>query len=334
MVRLKIVATALMLTMGSVSVSQAAEYTVRFSHIHPPGATSKSIAAEYFADELEARSEGRIEVRLHPSGELFGDQQGIQALQGGVIEMLAPSTALLTTIAPEIGVLDLPFLIEEGQVLADVIQPGTKIHELIYENENFLSRNIRVIDLWDYGHKHIWTNTETRSYGDLSGQQLRVVGGSDPLRFMMQAWDINPTGMALGEVYNGIQQGVIDGFDNGFITAQALSIYEVTDYVVETNHGYNTFGLLMNNQFFNSLPVDLQELVTEVAAEATAVSAEMLEEKSTQAEEHIRADGSTEFITLSDEDLALMRQAAIPSVWERSASIIGEDVITELLEQK
>lgn len=334
MMSLKVTAAATILAISSVSISQAADYTIRFSHVHPPGATSKSIAAEYFADEIESRSGGRVEVRLHPSGELFGDKQGIQALQGGVIEMLAPSTALLTSIAREIGVLDLPFLLEEDQVLADVIKPGTKIHDLIFDNENFASRNIRVVDLWDYGHKHIWTNVETRNYADLNGQQLRVVGGSDPLRYMMQAWDVNPTSMSLGEVYNGIQQGVVDGFDNGFISARALSIYEVTDYVVLTNHGYNTFALLINDTFFNSLPDDLQELVNEVAAEATEVSAEVLKEKSAEGESHIRADGSTEFITLSDEDMELMRDSAIPSVWERAAPIIGEDVITELLQQK
>lgn len=309
-------------------------FTARFSHVHPPGATSKAIAAEFFAEELYKRTDGRITVEVYPSGELFGDQQAIQALQGNSIQLLAPSTALLTTIAPELGVLDLPFLLEEGQVLSDVVTPDTELWDLLYKNNNLSSRKIGVLGLWDYGHKHIWTNTETRTYSDLAGQQLRVVGGSDPLRYMMEAWNINPTAMSLGEVYNGIQQGVVDGFDNGYISAASLSIYEVTDYVVTTNHGYNTFAFLVNEDFMASLPDDLRAILLEVADEATELNSEIFAEKDAEARNHIEQEGSTEFIVFSDDDLKKMRDAAMPHVWNQVRDIIGDSVIDELLALK
>lgn len=326
---------AMAFALSIAPIAQADEvFTARFSHVHPPGATSKAIAAEFFAAELQERTDGRIQVEVYPSAELFGDQQAIQALQGNSIQFLAPSTALLTTIAPELGVLDLPFLLEEDQVLSDVIVPDSEIWDLIHNNENLSSRNIGVLGLWDYGHKHIWTNTETRSYSDLAGQQLRVVGGSDPLRYMMESWDINPTAMSLGEVYNGIQQGVVDGFDNGYISAASLSIYEVTDYVVMTNHGYNTFAFLVNEEFMSSLPDDLRATVLEVAAETTALNAKIFAEKDAEARDHIKQEGSTEFIAFPDEDIQKMRDAAVPQVWNQVRGTIGDSVIDELLSMK
>lgn len=309
-------------------------YTIRFSHIHPAGATSKALAAELFKKEVEEKSEGRIKVEIYPNGELFGDQDGLQALQNGALEMLAPASGIMTAVAPEIGMLDLPYLLKSDQVLADITKPGSKTHKLFYENEKLTAGNIKVIGLWDYGFKHLWSNKAIRTVDDVKGQKLRIVGGSQVLKNQMEAWGANPTPMALGEIYNALQQGIIDGFDNGYSSVTSLKANEVLKYVTLTNHGYNAFLHIINKSFFDSLPSDLQQVVLDAADAATKYNAEIAFEKEEEARKAIEAANTTEFIELTPEQLKAFEDKIIPTVWNQNVDYIGQEIIDELLSNR
>lgn len=307
-------------------------YTIRFSHVHPAG-TSKALAAERFKEVVEEKSEGKITVEIFPNGELYADEDGLQALQGDSVEMLAPAAGILTTLTPQIGLLDLPYLIEPGQTLEAVIVPGSKAEQAIYENDKLSENNVKILSLWDYGFKQIWSNKGVREPDDLRGQKLRIYGGSNELRDQMQAWGANPTPMALSEVYNALQQGTIDGFENGYTSVEALKANEVLDYVTVTNHGYNTFALIISKEFFDSLPEDLQKAVTEAVDEATAYNQKIALEQDNENKKVVQEAGATEFIQLSEEDQQVLRERVVPSVWNENADAIGQEAIDELLAQ-
>ncbi len=309
-------------------------YTIRFSHIHPAGGTSKALASELFKKEVEEKSGGRIKVEIYPNGELFGDQDGLQALQNGALEMLAPASGIMTAVAPEIGLLDLPYLLKSDQVLADITKPGSKTAKLFYENEKLASANIKVIGLWDYGFKHIWSNKAIRSVDDAKGQKLRIVGGSQVLKNQMEAWGANPTPMALGEIYNALQQGIIDGFDNGYSSVVSLKANEVLKSVTLTNHGYNAFLHIINKKFFESLPSDLQKVVQEAADAAAKYNVEIAFQKEEEARKKIEEAKTTEFIELTPEQLKQFEDKVIPSVWNQNAGSFGQEIIDELLSNR
>lgn len=304
-------------------------YEIRFSHIHPAG-TSKALAAEKFKEVVEEKSEGQITVEIFPNGQLYADEEGLQALQGGSVEMLAPAAGIFTGVASKMGLFDLPYLVEPGESMAAAIQPDSVIGETVYENENLEANNIKVLGVWDYGFVHFWSNKAIREPNDIEGQKLRIVQG-EVLRDRMVAWGANPVPMALGEVYTAIQQGVIDGYENGFTSTEAIGAYEVLDYVTLTNHAYNSFLLVTNIEFFDSLPQDLQQTVTEAADEATAYNQEIALEQDQEAKSIIQEAGTTEFIQLSEEQHQAIKDEVVPSVYEKNVDMLGQELVDELL---
>lgn len=307
-------------------------FTMQFAHVVTEN-DPKGQAAIRFEELVEENSDGQIEVEVYPNSSLYGDEDELQALQSGSVQVLAPASAKFTTIAPAIQVLDLPFIFDSVEEIPDVASPDSEIGEGIFENEDLAERNIQVLDLWDNGLKQLSSNSEIQTPEDIQGQEFRVQP-SDVLRSQFREWGGESTPMAFGEVYTALQQGVIDGQENPYSNIESQSMHTVQSHITESNHGYVGYVPVINTEFFESLPEDLQDVVTEAAQDAGAYNREIAAEVNEEARQAIEDEGSTEIIELSDEEREAFKEAVVPSVWEEHSDTIGEDIIEELLEEQ
>lgn len=315
---------------GGAGAGDGSEYQIRFSHVQTEE-TPKGMAAQRFKEEVEKRSNGRISVEIYPNSELYGDEDELQAQQSGSVEMLAPAPAKLTTIAPRLQMLDLPFIFESYEEIPQVVTRDSLVGEAIYQSEELENSGIRVMGLWDLGLKHFISNRAVRQPEDLQGQTLRVQSGSDVLRTQTELWGANPEPMAFSEVYGALQQGVIDGLENTYSSFHSQNMHEVGDYITVSNHGYIGYVLTINNEFYDSLPDDLQQAVQEAADEASTYNREIAQEENQQARQAMEEAGTTEFIDISEENRQALKEEVVPEVYEQYADVIGQDVVNELL---
>lgn len=307
-------------------------FTIKFSHVVTPE-TPKGMAADRFKELVEEKSDGRITVEVFPNSELYGDEDEMQALQSGSVEMLAPASAKFTTIAPELQVLDLPFLFDSVEEIPEVVSPDSQVGQSIYENDQLAEKKIKPIGLWDNGLKQLSSNDEMRSPEDLQGLEFRIQP-SDVLRSQFRAWGADSTPMAFAEVYSALQQGVIDGQENPYSNIESQNMHTVQDHISESDHGYIGYVLVINNEFFENLPDDLQQVVQESADEASEYNREIAAEVNEETKQTILDEGSTELIELSDEERQAFKDLVVPEVWEQHADVIGQDIIDELLERE
>ena len=307
-------------------------FTIGFSHVVTPE-TPKGMAADRFKELVEEKSDGRITVEVYPNSELYGDEDEMQAIQSGSAQMLAPASAKFTTIAPELQVLDLPFLFDSVEGIREVASPDSRGGQSIYENEQLAQANIKPLGLWDNGLKQLSSNREMRSPESLRGLEFRIQP-SDVLRSQFEAWGADTTPMAFAEVYSALQQGVIDGQENPYSNIESQNMHTVQDYISESDHGYIGYVLVINNEFFENLPDDLQQVVQESADEASEYNREIAAEVNEESKQTILDEGSTELIELSEEERQAFKDAVVPEVWNQYADLIGQDIIDELLERQ
>lgn len=312
--------------------SDAKTYTMKFSYVTTAN-TPKGKAATKFKELLEAKSDGKIKVELFPNSELYGDKDELQALQSNSVQMLAPASAKFTTIAPELQVLDLPFLFDTVEDIPKIVAKDSKVGKAIYENEKLASNNAKVIGLWDNGLKVLTANKELRKPDDLAGLSFRIQP-SDVLRAQFEAWGGKATPMAFSEVYNALQQGVIDGQENTYSNTESQKMHTVQSNLTETNHGYIGYVLVVNNTWFTELPQDLQTAVQESADEASIYNREVAAEVNDAAKAEIEKAGKTTILVPTEAERQAFKDAVVPKVWKEYESVIGEDLIAELLSQQ
>ena len=122
----------------------------------------------------------------------------------------------------------------------------------------FRERGLVPLSIMFEGWQWISSNKEIKSPGDIKGVKLRLMS-SKMLVENYKAFGASPTPMTYGEVYSGLQMGLIDAQVNPLFAAYSMKFYEVQDYFVllksEPFIGIPT----VNQQFFDRLPKNVQE---------------------------------------------------------------------------
>lgn len=290
---------------------------------------STHIASEQFKEKLETESDGRIQVELYPNGSLFpSDREAIEAVQLGNVEMTIPAVAALSSFNKKFMVFDLPFLFDTYEEVYNALD-GELGQELLTELEE---NNIKGLVFGANGFRHM-TNNEgpINSPDDLKGLKIRTM--ESPVQTdSFKAWGANASPFAFGELYTAIQQGTYDGMENPISLIYTHKFYEVQDYLTLSGHFYAPTALLINNDFYNSLPEDLQELVMEAALEYRTEQRKLAEQQDKEWIEELKEFGM-QVNELTDEQKEEFRTAA-ESVYEQYESEIGEDVIEKAFKAK
>ena len=131
------------------------------------------------------------------------------------------------------------------------------------------------------------------------------------------------------ELYIGLQQGLVDAQENPLDIFLSSKFYEQQDYVINTKHNVFVATLLMNQDTWDSLPSDLQEILNECFVEIGQYGTQLgqtAEEANLQA---VRDTGVT-IIDLDDTTLSQMREKAQP-VYDMIREDVGADLVDDYL---
>ncbi|AXH11836.1 TRAP transporter substrate-binding protein [Halarcobacter bivalviorum] len=321
-------------TAEAAKPAAAEKFVLKFSHVVSPN-TPKGKAADYFEKRLEELSEGRIDVQVYPSSQLYKDNAVLKALKLDSVQMAAPSFSKFGKIVPQLALFDLPFLFKDVDHLHRVQdgEVGQKLKDMVTE------KGYVALAFWDNGFKQLSSSKKPLILPeDAEGQKFRIMS-SKVLEAQFHAVGGNPQMMPFSEVYSGLQQGVIDAAENPISNIYTKKFHEVQKYLTISDHGYLGYLVVMSQKFWNSLPADLQEDVKQAMKDATdkerEFAAQLNNEQFELIKEYADKTGKLEIINLNEEQKDAWRNAVskiYPEFYD--ADNIGEDLIKGALNTK
>jgi C4-dicarboxylate-binding protein DctP len=293
---------------------------LKFPHVTAP-ATPKGQAAEFFRDKVHERLAGRVRVEIFPSGQMMDDDDSLEALAFGEIQMVAVSLSKFDRLTHRFQVFDLPFLFS-GLDAVETFQASDAGKSLLNE---LTEDGIQGLAFWHNGMKQMMGPVAMRTPADAAGLRFRIMD-SDVLQEQILQIGGVPQKMDFGEVYMALQTGAIDAQENTWSNAYASKYYEVQKYMTETNHGYVGYLVAVNPDFWNALPRDIREELDLIVAETAQLAKERSNSLNQEALDKILASGKSNYVQLSAGEQAEWRTAMQP-VWKKFESEIGSDLI-------
>lgn len=249
---------ATVFAVGFGGMAAAQEFRLTFAHVLTES-TPNARAAETFKTEVEKNSGGRIAIDIRPAAMLGGDVEIIEQTQMGLIHIAIPPTGNLANFNEKMYLFDLPFLMADEAAMMRLLD-GEVGAEMLATLE---SNNLMGLSLWGAGFRQMTNNIRPiTGPADLAGTKMRTLQAPAILA-TYRAFGANPTAMAYAEVYNGLQQGVVEGQENPFANIYSMKFYEVQKYLTVTNHSYHTYAAVMHKPTWDSLPDDLKKVVQE-----------------------------------------------------------------------
>ncbi len=291
-----------------------------------PEDTVTQLFAEKFAEKVEELSDGKMKIQVYPNSTLGGDRDLLETCADGDIPFIVQNTAPQVSFMNDLAVFDLPCVFDSLDDCRKKIDDPT-FYSLI--SNVYTDGGYHLLGMADQGFRVMSTNKPVYSLSDFKGQKIRTMENSFHLAFW-KSLGANPTPMSFSEVYIGLQQHTIDAQENPYEVIVSNNLYEQQDYVVETNHLPHLISLIVNDDFFQDLPEDEQEILTQAAEIATEYAREQSDARIAEKVAVIEESG-TQIITLSDEMRQEIRDAA-KGVYESIQNEINPEIYNSYTE--
>jgi TRAP-type C4-dicarboxylate transport system substrate-binding protein len=217
-----------------------------------------TVWAEKYADHMREWSDGMYDVTVYPYGTL-GDTRDINELaQIGVVEYVFTDFAWISAFVPEAQVLALNYIWPKDrlpEVLNWVIVNGDFMDVL---EKSFRANGLVPLSVLYEGWQWVTSNKPVMTPEQFAGLKVRVMG-SALLVETYKSYGGVPTPMSYGEVYSGLQMGLIDGQVNPLFAIRSMNFFEVQDHLTQL-YSEPFLGIpTVNMQFFDSLPEEAQQ---------------------------------------------------------------------------
>ena len=220
-----------------------------------------------FADAVKEATDGHVTITVY-SGEQLGKESDVTssvAMGAGTCDIVATGPSELSKYDATFSLFDAPYVFNNGDAMvafanSEEVQP---LYDKLAKESN-----LRVLGMYYYGSREVTTNGYAATKpSELSGCKLRVPDSEMSMAYGA-ALGATPTVMSLGEVYMGIQQGVVDGQENPLPTINSNAFYEVCDNLLMTDHVIAAVTYTMDNKVWESMPEDLQAIIMECVGDS------------------------------------------------------------------
>ncbi|TLS36576.1 DctP family TRAP transporter solute-binding subunit [Pseudalkalibacillus caeni] len=240
------------------------QIVIKFSHVVAEN-TPKGLAAQKFADLVQEKTNNRVKVEVFPNGMLYSDEEELEALKEGDIQMIAPATSKLSSVVPELQIIDLPYAFPTYEAVNEALngEIGTTLLSKMKQ------KNLVGLSFWSNGFKQVSSNRNPLiEPDDFKGQTFRIMP-SEVIESQFQALDASTSRVPFNLTYRNLEYGRLNGQENTLSNIYSKKFFEVQKYMTISNHGFLGYVLLMDKNFWEDIPEDIQEDITEAMEEAT-----------------------------------------------------------------
>ena len=308
-----LIAFTLAVVLASASIAMAApELTLIVASNQTDFTNPYSLGMDKFKAVLEEISGGKIQVTVHKGTLGENESELVEKLTMGAADLIVASPGFMTAIGvPEIDILSLEYLFNSFAHWEKCLDGefGAAMRKIVLDKTY---NQFRIMGYWSSSVRDVYAKKAIKSPADLKGLSIRTQSSQVQQEFFKNCGAI-PTSVAWGELYQALQQGVVDGAENDYTNLTQKEHHKTANgkYISETHHDFTTRLFMMNGERYDRLTDEqknwINAAVEASTAEERAVTYRMFEESKQRAIK----DGAivTEF---ADIDIAAFKAIAMP----------------------
>jgi len=240
-----------------------------------------------FQDRVSEISDGELDVKIFPDGQLGSERELLELLQIGSVAMTKVSAAAMASFAPEYEVLGVPYLFRDKDHMFQVLE-GDIGQRLLNSSRSYL---LQGLCFYDAGSRSFYTTKQPiHNPDDLKGLKIRVMNHQMSVD-MVNAMGGAATPMSYGELYTALQQGVVDGAENNPPSFVSSNHFEVCKYYTLDEHTSIPDVLVVGTKFWDKLNKKEQGWLKQAAMRSVGPQKQFWQESVTECLEILESAG-------------------------------------------
>ena len=229
-----------------------------------------SYGLDKFKEVAEQLSGGKIQVTVHKGTLGENESELVEKLTMGAADIVVSSPGFMTAIGvPEIDIFSLEYLFDSFEHWEKCLDGefGSAMKDIVLEKTG---NQFRIMGYWSASVRDVYAKKPIKTPEDMKGLKIRIQSAQVQQAFFKGCGAI-PTSVAWGELYQALQQGVVDGAENDYTNFTLKEHHKTPNgkYVSETHHDFTTRLLLMNGDKYNALTDEQKSWIDHAAAACT-----------------------------------------------------------------
>ena len=249
--------------------------------------TPQGQAMQFFAEQVERQTAGRVRVSVATGGKLGDDVKMVSALQDGKQDITCPDSSTLASLVKDFSAINYPFTFR-SEAEADAILDGPWGQQLL---ERLPARGLVGLAFWENGFRHLTNSKRAISnFRDSGGLRIRVM--QNPMlidSFNQMGFQAVP--MPFTKVFPALAAHEVDGQENPLPTILSSRFYEVQPYLTLSHHVYSAFVLLISRKTWDSIGAQDQQAIRRAAVLAREHQRQLNRHMTAKALEQLEAKG-------------------------------------------
>jgi len=280
----------------------------------------QGVFATKFKEEIEKNSDH--EITIYPYGSLGESADIMEQTQAGLLQFVDQSPGFTGALIPEAQVFFVPYLLPTDQAhLARFFKESKAINGPF--KKLYAEKGLSLLTMFPEGEVAMTTKDPVKSCSDLNEVKFRVM--TNPLLVeTYKAFGAVPTPLSWGDVYGGLETGVIQGQENPTFYLYSTKMYEVTDHITYTGHSNFTTAVMANKNFFEGLNAEDQKLIQNASEAAYDYIVKYQVGLAETELEKIKATKPEMTVTVLSEEQRSCFKAAAPEVEAKFIEMTGE----------
>ncbi|MFD6438386.1 DctP family TRAP transporter solute-binding subunit [Peribacillus sp. NPDC060186] len=272
------------------------QIVIKFSHVVAEN-TPKGLAANRFADLVDEYTNHRVKIEVYPNQSLYSDHEEINALQENKVQMIAPTTSKITSISKKWMLLDLPYVFPTDAALQEAL--NGEVGEELLDQLNMI--DIEGLAFWSNNFKQITSNKPIRHPEDFAGKNFRIMP-SIVIESQFQHFGATTSKLEFNDTFKSLEINNTDSQENTISNIYSKKLYDVQKYLTISNHGYLGYVVMVNEPFWDKLPVDIQQQIQRAMDDTTNWLWIKSNEMNQAQLREIEKKSNIDIYTLSDEE--------------------------------
>lgn len=274
-------------------------------------------AAKKIAAIIEEKSGGTLKPELYLEGQLGDNDEDLcTGLSEGNYEMLLNAEMLFNWAVPDwMELFNMAFIFEDQAHLQKFWESemGTNLGDQLVEKYG-VRAYLNTIAL--RGPRYLTANKEIKSVDDMQGVKLRTPNNAGVIA-SWQATGANVTPVAWGELFGALQSGIVNAQENPLANIDQAGLFQVQSYLMQTEHQYTNYFMYFNEEWWQTLTAEQQQIIGEAIDEGFAWHNEQVNEEDQKFLESFQEKGMT-LITKDQIDIESFKEKIIPALLEEN----------------
>jgi len=245
---------------------------LRYAHMNPTTSVAGQ-QAKLFSDIVNQKTKGKVKVEVYPDSQLGSIKDMLGMITRGQIAIHHTTMAGLGDLYEDFAVFDTPYLFKDVNHLLKAADTNSELIKKFNEELKRKSR-VKVFYTFYFGTRQLTCSKLVKTPDDLKGLKIRAI----PFPIYTAAVEglgAIPTPLDFSETYKALSVGIVAGQENPLDTIYSARLYEVQKYLILTGHIMGMEAVIFNDDVWNKLPKNIQNILNEAAVEAGKKATEM-----------------------------------------------------------